>query len=186
MEDDLADRFREYLAERDDDFDVFARRHRCSYSRSFLHKVLAGEYRCGHPALVRFRRIVASEYDLKRAKLELGLSGREVARAVAISASRLSRFERFMGDLTVAEKRRIERFLTKRIGEREKERKIETDKAAGRALRVARIDAGLTQAALAVRIGKERKSIIRWEQGSPMPAIVRNILERRLGVKLRP
>lgn len=186
MNDDLADRFREYLAERDDNFDAFAQRHRDRFSRFFLEKVLAGEHPHGHPALVRLRRIVAFEYDLQQAKLELGLSGRAVAQAASISASRLSRFERFVADLTLAEKRRIERFLAKRTIERDKKKEIEEDKAIGCALRLARIDAGLTQAALAVEIGMERKSVIRWEQGSPMPDNLRSFLETRLGLTLRP
>lgn len=182
----MADRFREYLAKRDEEFDAFARRHRDPFSRSFLEKVLAGEHRHGHPALVRFRRLVAFEYDLQRAKLELGLSGRAVAQAAGISASRLSRFERFMADLTLAEKRRIERFLAERAMERDKRQKIEGDQAVGRALRLARIDAGLTQAALAFVIGMERKSIIRWERGSPMPDHVDSILKTQLRFTLRP
>jgi transcriptional regulator with XRE-family HTH domain len=186
MNDDLADCFRDYLAERDLDFDAFARRHRNSFSRSFLDNVLAGKHRHDHPALVRLRRLVAFEYDLQRAKLELGVSGRAIAQAAGISVSRLSRFERFLADLTLAEKRRIERFLAERTIERDNKQTIEGNKAVGRALRLARAGAGLTQAALAVEIGMERKSIIRWEQGSPMPDNVGSILEARLGLKLRP
>ena len=129
---------------------------------------------------------MAFEYDLRQTKLELGLSGRVVARAADISPSRLSRFERFKADLNTTEKRRIERFLANRTMERGKRQKIESDKAVGRALHVARTNAGLTQAALAIMIGMERKSIIRWEQGSPMPDIVSNKIETRLQCRLRP
>jgi transcriptional regulator with XRE-family HTH domain len=186
MKDDLSDRFREHLIKRGEDFDAFAWRHRNAFRRSFLEQILAGEHRRGHPALVPFRRLVAFEYDLRQTKLELGLSGRVVARAAGISPSRLSRFERFKADLNTTEKRRIERFLANRTMERGKRQKIESDKAVGRALHVSRTTSGLTQAALAIMVGMERKSIIRWEQGSPMPDIVSNKIETRLQCRLRP
>jgi len=180
MKNDLPAEMRTYFEERGDDLDAFAKRHRRRFGREFLVQALAGGVRDDHPALKDLRRIVAFGPDLRRDRIELSLSASKVALATRVSPGRLSRAERLKGELRESEKKCIDRFVLRCRRERDRLLKIDNDKAVGRALRGARIKAGLTQAQLATDIRMKRKSIMRWESGAPIPDTALELLVSRL------
>jgi len=186
MTNDLSTAMRFYFEGRSDDFDDFAKRHRRRFGRQFLADARDGNALRNEKAVDALRRIVAFGPDLRRKRTELNLSASKVAHETGISPSRLSRVERLKGELSGNEKKAIDRVIARHQKERDRRLKIEVSKARGRVIRIARNEAGMTQAQLAALIKVERKSIIRWEQGSPMTDITLHQLERRLKLSGHP
>lgn len=141
--------------------DDFRRRHRLD--RNFLEQLRDQPANISHQAAKRLTWLVSFGPALRTERAELRLSLRDVAEGTGISTSKLSRAERFLTDLTSEEKKRIRHFM-RAARRRAQQRQVMFDRRrAASSLRKARRKAGISQERLAELVGRERKTVIRWE-----------------------
>lgn len=175
---DLWQAVERYLAARRTTPGEFQRRHRLD--RSFFQRLQTGGVREDHPAVAKVRRIVAYGPDLRRRREALRISMRAIEEKIGINPSRLSRAERLLVELTLAEKRKIDAFVLEVEKTRDRETRAARRRKLAVLLRRSRCDSGLTQGALADALGCERKSIVRWEKDGSVPEGRLRLLQRIL------